>query len=349
MSANGHLQAEEARRLRANGNHMGAPDFTSAWPVLQSQVLRHLIRSGASAHVADEVVQETAIRLLKCWNRLDHERPIVPLAKTIASNCLTDHHRRRPAFPVANIPEEVSTHDVEEHVLARFRLRAAGDGLKQLRENDRALLLAEIGVGSVTANRMARSRARRRLQAIMEQASSALSLVPLGMRRLINWASAPSTGDAFCAVATAGVFFVASLATLTSDGRPDASLQPSISHEHTRPVAAFPKFAVRRVALDANEGRSPLAGAGPLGSESRSHEKKASPDTREKDVRTDAGPASAEKGHGQGYVYVRACLGEDTEPEDDDWGVVVVVMDGNQNGEEEAPKCREEAKGEDDD
>jgi DNA-directed RNA polymerase specialized sigma24 family protein len=348
MSANAHEAAKEAMGRIANGKDVETSDLAAAWPELQRVAIRELTRRGATSHLVDEIVQETALRLLGCWDRLDHSRPLAPLVAKIASNCLKDHYRRIGATPLSEIPDEPANHDVEDRVLARARLRAAGEAMEQLRHRDRSLLLAEIGIGTSQGNRMARSRARQRLQAIVERTSAAFSMVSLSFRRMMDWINGPGAVETVGAVTTAGVFLVVSLAALVFDSGRGAQASPHYPEKApvTGALASAESPRLAKAAPRARTGGSffQTAERAPTVRADES-----APDTREKDVRAGAGPASAEKGHGQGYVYVRACIGEDTETEDDDWGVVVVVMDGNQNGEEEAPACRQQQEDEDDD
>jgi hypothetical protein len=328
---------------------VSATDFEALWPELQAQLTGYLLKRGVARELADEVLQDTALRLLGCWERIDHSRPLGPLAKKIAWNLLVDHHRRTPVLLVADLPDMCSVYDIEEHRALRTRLRAAADGLRQLRDQDRAVLLAEIGVGQITGNRMARMRARRRLKAIVDQAASSLAAVPIGLRRMFGWSHAGSTSDALNAAATAGVLVAVSLVALSLDSRHDAHAQSG--NPPVRPEALVrledPGFSIResdRRLADSNQTITP---AGSAADGSGPTEK--SPSTQENDVDAKAGPARAEKGQGEGYVYVQVCLGEDTESEEDDYGVTVVLFDGGQSGEEEAPECRYEDEGDGDD
>lgn len=354
MTANAHSAWKERPTsitnrdvVNATDDVVNANDLESLWPDLRADVVGYLLKRGASREVVDEVVQDTAVRLLGCWQRIDHSRPLGPLANKIAWNLLVDHYRRTPALPVAEFPDKCSVYDIEEHRVLRARLQAAAEGLRRLREQDRAVLLAEIGVGRITSNRMARLRARRRLQAIVDQVSSSLAVVPITVRRILGWGQTGGAGDALNAAATAGILFVVSLVALSLDSGHDAQAQtvdpPALIQPNVRQDESGSRRKMSPVdrRFDPNEAKPvPSASRGPGPTEG--------PSTQENDLHAQAGPARAEKGHGQGYVYVQVCLGEGTKSKDDDYGMTIVLFDGGQSGEEAAPACRYEDEGDDD-
>lgn len=346
MSENAHSSWKGGSTKVSNLDGVGVPDFETQWPEIEAQLNRYLLKRGASREVVDEVVQDTAVRLLGCWERIDHGRPLGPLANKIAWNLLIDHHRRVPAFPVAAIPDQCSMYDIEEHRVVRSHLKAAAEGLRQLKERDRAVLLAEVGVGHITTNRMARLRARRRLQAIVDRVSSTFAGVPLILRRTFGGGQVGSTTDAINAVAAAGVLVVVSFVALTLDSGRDA-------HARVASPTELPLAQVEK-ALPSLRGADPVDLAETTGTISRSRSELGGPSvdeppsTKKNDLRASAGPARAEKGHGRGYVYVQVCLGEDTQSEEDDYGVTVVLFDGGQSGEEDAPACSYGDEGDDD-
>ncbi|MDQ4126126.1 MAG: sigma-70 family RNA polymerase sigma factor [Actinomycetota bacterium] len=191
--------------------------FEAAWRQMKPRIERLLRSRGAAADVVDDVVQETSIKLLHTWDRVDPRRPLWPLARTIALNCLTDHFRKATAEPAAEVPDEPALYDVEEHGLARAQLSAVVQTMRSLRPKDRSVLLAEVGESNAWANdsahKMARLRARQRLAQALERSAAVFSAVQVGCRRTFTWLQQQGAAGAEVAVpAIAGAAVAVSVA-----------------------------------------------------------------------------------------------------------------------------------------
>src|SRR5688500_4688799 len=95
-------------------------DFEGEWGELQKRLRRFLFRKKVPAARHDDLVQETALRLLLMWSQVDRSRSPWPLTVTIATNLLRDEVRVRPVREVVgDLPDHAAEVDVERSGLAR--------------------------------------------------------------------------------------------------------------------------------------------------------------------------------------------------------------------------------------
>ena len=150
--------------------------FEQEWRRLGPQVTQRLSKQGISRDLVEDITQETGIRLYQRWEELDHTKPLLPLALRIARNRLVDHFRAEARLQPEPCPDTTTRSDLtEERALSRMQLDAAVRALPKLSDRYRRLLLEgggrASGVPSSTADRTARTRARRSLKALMERTS----------------------------------------------------------------------------------------------------------------------------------------------------------------------------------
>lgn len=340
MSGNAHGPRQGKRTGASNHSSMGAGcGFESVWRELRPRTIGLLVRRGASQELAEDVAQETAIRLLRNWHLLDEDRPAWPLARRIALNCLIDHHRREQPDILAAIPDQVAPFDVEEQSLARFRLGEVWRAMAGLTQREKAVLLAELGVaghhGNTSAIKMARLRAREKLSAAVGR-SGALSAVPLQWRRFTGWLHLHGSTPYVEAGAAAGLLVIVSAAAITW-GQPGhaapkqgPSNLPSIQlseRQVTEPGARTQSDIAARRRVAPAGARQPQAA-------------RPTPTPSPTPTGATAGPARAETGKKGGATYVKICAGEDTQTPHDDVGVTVVVYDGSQEPGDEPAECK---------
>lgn len=152
-------------------------DFEHQWPALAVRVNRLLRRKRISAWLAEDLTQETGLRLVRMWPKIDQTQPLWPLAATIALNLMRDEMRREASHELTyDVPDGPSKENVEQRGMARLELRAVGGALAQMTEPHRHALLDEVSSARTvspepTAVRMLRMRARRKLQNILDHAS----------------------------------------------------------------------------------------------------------------------------------------------------------------------------------
>lgn len=150
-----------------------AGPFEDRWPALAQHVERVLSFRNVPRWVRDDIVQETGLRLLRMWDRVDARRSPRGLAATIALNLLRDEVRRaRNHHLMAALPDAPGDADVEREGLARVELSELATAIEKLAPAQRAALLAEeLGTDVVRTStlRMLRLRARRRLADLLDR------------------------------------------------------------------------------------------------------------------------------------------------------------------------------------
>ncbi|MDQ3878318.1 MAG: sigma-70 family RNA polymerase sigma factor [Actinomycetota bacterium] len=321
--------------------------FESAWKDIAPRLLGMLRRRGAAHDVADDLVQETAIKLFEAWDRVDPDRPLWPLARTIAVNSFTDRIRRDRSRPVDDIPDQPLNYDLEDHVLARGRLRSVGSAMSGLRPADRELLLKEVTAptrGASSQLEMARLRARRKLERALQDVASAFGAVQVAARRicgleLSRWLpdAQPVAPIAVGLVAILGVTGPAMPASSTPD------MHRALRSAHVRLAAEYESHGHRSSAHhhigDRNRATSAAGSDRAIASTSprvQPTSPSPTPSPRESTVAS-AGDASAKTKEGQGYKSAGVCV--QNGDSGDDHGTTVTVYDGSQKEGEDPDPC----------
>lgn len=147
----------------------GLPRFEEQWPALAARLAAVLARRGVPAGRREDLVQETGLRLLRIWDRVDRERGAWPLAATIARNLHRDEARRAHPHYVEEVPETADLSDVERAGLARIELELVNEALRTLSPAQRRALLAEVS-GGERATKQQRLRARKALRTAIDRA-----------------------------------------------------------------------------------------------------------------------------------------------------------------------------------
>jgi DNA-directed RNA polymerase specialized sigma24 family protein len=362
MSVSGHGTSKESNARGENSSSMGSGSgFEEAWADLRPRLHRLLISRGIATDVADDIVQDAAIKLLSNWRRIDLEQPLWPLARTITLNCLADNYRRVQPVPVSEVPDAAAVYDVEEHGLARARLSMVGRAMATLRMTDRATLIEAMdgeGPGrNTSAAKMARMRARQRLMSALERTASVFSAVPLTYRRVQIWMQSHPFAEIQGTAASVGATAVAVTLVLTpvdpSSGPRDGSREGG--QRHRVKVASAPSQKAEptkgdRKRAPSREDRTSVntvAEEVPTDTSSAETETTGTParrTTQEEpqpdapDQETKVGPARAGTDEGKGYQQVHVCTGEDTSEEEDDQDISVTYNDGDQDYSEDEPE-----------
>lgn len=166
--------------------------FEHMWPALSARLHRLFSRKRVSPWLAEDLVQETGLRLIKTWPQIDQTKPIWPLTATIALNLFRDEMRRAGSNDSTEAPPDAaSAENVEDRGLARVQLRAVGGALAQMPASQRDAILADLspapgGPPLASSARMLRMRARRRLQHLMDHASVLGVALGIQMRRVVR-------------------------------------------------------------------------------------------------------------------------------------------------------------------
>lgn len=191
--------------------------FESEWRAVAPALDRILARRGVAPWLRDDVMQETALRLYRAWDRVDPDRPLLPLAVTIANNVVWDERHKRSQVEVPGaVPDRPALHDVEELGLARMELGRVKDLMSRLSAPHRSVLLAEVGgaeppEGSRDATKMLRLRARKKMRSLMEAASAGgfVMWLPKGLWRVVRGSRREATAVAAPAAIAAACTMVA--------------------------------------------------------------------------------------------------------------------------------------------
>lgn len=348
MSENTHASVQGDKAISSNPTDMTSISFETAWRELRPRTINMLLRRGASRDVAEDIAQETAIRLLKNWHLVDGDRPIWPFVRRIAINCLVDRHRRTRHESLDQVPDRESVHDVEEQGLARFRLSEVWRAMGGLSHKERSILLAEVGVvtgfGNTSATKMARHRARQKLTAAMGR-SGAFGGIPVTWRRLTAWMQLHVPTTHIDVATSAGLLVIVSAAAVSltppahpSPNRPPAAIRPAeVSH-----VSDMKRTAATRPTTTAARSH-PQPKRSPLSLDPTPQPSPSGSSDPEKSVTTaQAGPARAETGQDGGATYVQLCTGENTPTTADDTDTTIVLYDGDQEENDGPPECRHE-------
>lgn len=168
--------------------------FDTEWSQVSKRIGGTLARRGVAASDREDILQETALRLFRSWDKLDETRPVEPYARVIANNVWRDALRRGPKEdPVEQLPEIVSAPDSVEHVCeVRDEFSRVRRALGAMRLDQSRLLYAvaaeEAGdvpaAPATDAVRMARMRARRQLRVALEVASGLVAAFWAGVCRI---------------------------------------------------------------------------------------------------------------------------------------------------------------------
>jgi DNA-directed RNA polymerase specialized sigma24 family protein len=216
------------------------PDFVNDWPEISRRLRRLLASRGLQPSDAEDVVQETGLKLLVASDRIDTQVPIMPLAATVALNVVRDRARRRKKETLRDAPDVAARDDVERTSMARFEFHRAARALRSLPPQYQKVLLdlvLEDGQDrkpQVGAVKMMRSRARRKLNAMLG-AASALSAW-LAKRRW--WQIQPSAGAMLVAalVGTAAPVSPPRAGDMWADhGKPSAGTRAHVMNLRTTP------------------------------------------------------------------------------------------------------------------
>lgn len=317
--------------------------FESCWRDIAHDLDIILIRRGIEEHTRQDLIQETALRLLARWERLDKTRPVVPLAATIALNLMRDGFRRAKHEVISEVEPSAPAGDVEHEGLARLELGRVAKAMKKLSSSYRNVLLANVSDEAAAATReprlvasdgsaiertpvperspaatkMLRMRARRRLARLLESAGIMVAAVRLRLHQLFN-----EPAQASAAAFSAGAVLITALVI----PQPDSSPRATPDHEIAVPVATRsgdvePKrlFAAPEME-ETTQGGAPVTGSGgdPGGAPDPAEGKE--PDARaDADVKVDPSGETV-AGADTGYAVVEA-----RRSPDDDYSACVSI------------------------
>jgi RNA polymerase sigma-70 factor (ECF subfamily) len=120
------------------------PTTQAVWSLLSDDLRRFLRRRVADEHVADDLLQETFLRVHRGVNALEDADRLAPWVYQIARNVVVDHYRKG-AFSVASLVDEVACGDDEESIIRSRAEQWMDELIRQLPEKYQApVRLSEI-------------------------------------------------------------------------------------------------------------------------------------------------------------------------------------------------------------
>lgn len=155
--------------------------FVRQWPAVERRLRLLMGAKKVRTSDAEDLVQETATRLLTVWHKVDRNRDPWPLALTIALNLVRDRGRRSGREILGELPEIPVPLTAEEAGIARLELRRVLLAMADLTAAQRQALIEglERDAGSAalsSSTKMLRLRARRRLANALGRASAGVTL-----------------------------------------------------------------------------------------------------------------------------------------------------------------------------
>ena len=203
------LEGETARErsLRVDPTHA----FPETWQELQPRLLRLLRARGCHVGAAEDIAQETGLRLYGSWGDVRHDS-VWSLAATIALNLMRDGHRAATRLDlVEELPENAALSDTESTAMARLELARVAKAMAGMNPRYRSALLSLAAEEDQGQSRMVRSRARRQLRERLARVSGGILVFKDTLRRrapnLPQWDPTPlmsTAGNLLAAVVVVG-------------------------------------------------------------------------------------------------------------------------------------------------
>src|SRR5688500_12645238 len=164
--------------------------FEDAWPELERGLREALTRRRIPVDAREDILQDTALRLLRSWDRVRPES-VWAFALTIALNIVRDEARKKERRDRTTMERPAAVCDPEHEALVRLELSRVRAALASMNDRQRSILLSEVGEAtlvdlSTPALKMARMRARRRLRSLIEGASGYAAFSAGKLRRWIQ-------------------------------------------------------------------------------------------------------------------------------------------------------------------
>ena len=233
--------------------------FEAVWPALSGRLTRVLQRRRVPDECVDDVVQETGLRLLRNWDKVDHST-LWSFTITVAGNIIKDDMRRRVRDE--RFAESVASNnyvDIEERAIARVELWKTHRAIDALSATQRTALLSEVYGFENTTNlsrgavKMTRMRARRRLRLALGRASGLVALTGHRLRRSLFGDLRPGFSEGATQTVAAALLIAAGLDLVMLGG---GVFRSQVSGETGR-VSDSASFAISAVGLrDAATGTS---------------------------------------------------------------------------------------------
>ena len=239
------MNLHEARRSRPVlvsriGSPVITPDLESVWPEVEARLRSMLRRRGVRHHDIDEVVQETAARVISTRVHYDDADDLFRWASVVGGRLAIDVHRRGARFSDEELPDRPDPVDVAMAAEHRVVLGAVRTRLPELSKRDQEMLLSSFHDEAARGRResvriaVARHRARNRLRLLLDGLAGGAILSWIRRNRL--W-SAPADAISYAAAPTAASLFI-TVSALTG-----------VAADQSNAAAVLPKPAAQLVAV----------------------------------------------------------------------------------------------------
>lgn len=103
--------------------------FEQAWPDISRRLARLLAARRIPDSQRDDIIQETGIKLLRAWDRVDPDQGAWGLARTMALHAIADDANSKRRYEVTELVDLPDASDLEGAGIARFRLASVGRAL----------------------------------------------------------------------------------------------------------------------------------------------------------------------------------------------------------------------------
>ncbi|MEY2451306.1 MAG: hypothetical protein QOD92_880 [Acidimicrobiaceae bacterium] len=259
--AAGHENLREARGSRSTGvSRSNGPvlteDLASVWPEVATRLQSMLRRRGVRHHDIDEIIQETATRVISGRVTYVDADDLFRWASVVGGRLAIDLRRRGARLSTEELPDRADTIDVATAAEHRVVLHAVRTRLPELSERDQAALLSSFDDEPPTSRResvrvaVARHRARSRLRLLLDGLAGSAVLGWLRRNRL--W-SAPVEAISYAAVPAAACVMITVCAW---SGAAQSSASAVASNARSAPVAATYVAAVEEPTPTLSTGES---------------------------------------------------------------------------------------------
>ncbi|MEY2421961.1 MAG: hypothetical protein QOI95_2028 [Acidimicrobiaceae bacterium] len=186
-------------------------DLEFVWPEVAARLRSMLRRRGVRHHDIDEIVQETAARVISTGVRYDDADDLFRWASVVGGRLAIDLRRRGARLSEDELPDRADTVDVAMAAEHRVVLGAVRNRLPELSLRDQEVLLSSFHDEPAATRResvrvaVARHRARNRLRVLLDGLAG--SAIFVWARRNRVW-SAPVEAISYAVVPTAACLLI---------------------------------------------------------------------------------------------------------------------------------------------
>lgn len=186
-------------------------DLATVWPEVADRMRSMLRRRGVRHHDIDEIVQETAARVISTRVSYDDADDLFRWAAVVGGRLAIDLRRKGARISGDELPDRADTVDVAMAAEHRVVLGAVRNRVQELSARDQEALLSTFSDTAESTRResvrvaVARHRARTRLRVLLDGLAG--SAIFVWIRRLRLW-SGPAETIAYAAVPAAACLLV---------------------------------------------------------------------------------------------------------------------------------------------